>query len=173
MNIEWRLPKGAGFLRCLVKRALRFRSEEGSSLVEFAVTLPVFVTLVTGMASLSLAGYSLQQLGNATSNAVQMVGAEAGLESDPCAQAVTTVTGTLPNWTAAGFTYTEVITDVNNTTHTYGPTAGSSFSCTAGATVIAANKSVVLTVKYAYKWLPILAFTPSSSLTSVEGSLAD
>jgi hypothetical protein len=141
--------------------------------MEFAVTLPVFVTLVTGMASLSLAGYSLQQLGNATSNAVQMVGAEAGLESDPCAQAVTTVTATLPNWTASGFTYTEVITDVNNATHTYGPTTGSSFSCTAGAALISQNKSVVLTVKYAYKWLPILAFTPSSSLTSIEGALAD
>ncbi len=173
MNIEWGLPKGAGFLRCLVKRALRFRSEEGSTLVEFAVTLPLFVTIVTGMASLSLAGYSLQQLGNATSNAVQMVGAESGLETDPCAQAVTTVTGTLPNWTAASFTYTEVITDVNNATHTYGPTAGNSFSCTAGATVIAQNKSVVLTVKYAYKWLPVLAFTPSSTLTAIEGALAD
>ncbi len=102
-----------------------------------------------------------------------MVGAEAGLESDPCAQAVTTVTGTLPNWTASKFTYTEVITDVSNTTHTYGPTAGSSFSCTAGAALIAGNKSVVLTVKYSYSWLPILAFSPSSTLTATEGALAD
>lgn len=173
MNIVCGLRKGAKFLGCLAKCVLQFRSEDGAALVEFAVTLPLFMTVVTGMASLSLGAYSLQQLGNATSNAVQMVGAEAGLETDPCAQAVTTVTATLPTWTASSFTYKEVITDDTNVTHTYGPTAGSSFSCTAGASEIAANKSVVLTVTYSYKWLPILAFTPSSTLTSIEGALAD
>lgn len=168
-----RLQKGSSLLGRLAKLALRFGSEEGSSLVEFAVTIPLFVTVLTGTASLSLGAYSMQQLGNATSGAVQYIGAENGLGTDPCAEAVTSVTGTLPNWTASKFTYTEVITDLNDTTHTYGPTTGSSFSCTAGAGVMSQNKSVVLTVSYTYKWLPVLAFTPSSAITSTEGALAD
>ena len=173
MKFEFGLRRRANMLARIARRAFRFGGEEGTALLEFAVTVPLFVTVLTGTASFSLAAYSLQQLGNATSNAVQLVGAEAGLETDPCAQAVTTVTGTLPNWTASKFTYKEVITDVNNTTHTYGPTTGSTFSCTAGATLMAGNKSVVLTVSYSYSWLPILAFSPSSSLTSTEGALAD
>jgi Flp pilus assembly protein TadG len=156
-----------------LKRVFGSRGEEGAALLEFAVTLPLFLTVLTGTASFSLALYFLQQIGNATSTASQLLGAEAGLITDPCASTVTSVTASLPNMTASKITYTVVITDSGGTAHTYGPTAGSSFSCTAGAAEMAPNEPVTVTVKYSYSWLPILAFSPSSSLVSSETALAE
>jgi Flp pilus assembly protein TadG len=173
MNMGRSLRERATLLGRLAKRVLRFGSEDGGALVEFAVTLPLFMTVLTGTASFSLAFYSLQQLGNATSNAAQLVAAEQGLLTDPCATTVTSVTASLPSWTASKLTYTEIITDSSGTTHTFGPTTGSSFSCTAGAADLAPNEPVTVTVSYAYTWLPILAFSPSSAISSSETALAD
>src|SRR5579862_5410669 len=66
MNIEFGVRRLANSLVRATKRVLRFGGEEGGALVEFAVTLPLFVTVITGTASLSLGAYSLQQLANAT-----------------------------------------------------------------------------------------------------------
>jgi Flp pilus assembly protein TadG len=164
--------KAYGFTR-RIKRFFRTGGEEGNALLEFAVTLPLFLTVLTGTASFSLALYFLQQIGNATSTASQLLGAEAGLITDPCASAVTSVTASLPNLTASKITYTVAITDSGGTAHTYGPTAGSSFTCLAGAAQMAANEPVTVTVKYNYTWLPILAFSPSSNLISSETALAE
>jgi Flp pilus assembly protein TadG len=173
MKLDMGLRRQVRFMSRAVKRAMRLRGEEGGALLEFAITLPLLMTVLTGAASFSLAFYSLQQLGNAVSSASQLVAAEQGLITDPCAQAVTSVTGSLPGWTASKLTYTMVITDSSGSAHTYGPTAGSSFSCTAGAALEAPNEPVTLTVSYAYTWMPILAFSPSSPLTSTEAALAD
>ena len=59
-------------------------SEEGTALVELAISLPIILTLLTGAASFSLAFYCLQQLGNATTTGVQLVAANQGLVTDPC-----------------------------------------------------------------------------------------
>jgi Flp pilus assembly protein TadG len=157
----------------VVRRALGLRNEEGGALMEFAVTLPLLMTVLTGAASFSMAFYSLQQLGNATAGAVQAVAAEQGLISDPCALAVSQVTSALPGWVAGNLTYTMVITDSTPTAHSYGPTTGSSFSCTPGAANEAPNEPVVLTVSYKYSWLPVLAFSPSSPLSSTQAAMAD
>ena len=100
-----------------------------------------------------------------------MLGAEQGLITDPCQTVVKSVTASLPNLTASKITYTVVITNSGGTANTYGPTAGSSFTCTAGASEMAPNEPVSVTVSYAYSWLPILNFSPSSSLTSSETAL--
>ena len=150
------------------------RREEGSALMEFAVTLPVFMSVITGTASFSLAFYSFEQLGNATANAVQQVAADEGIStySDPCSTAKSAVTTALPNWTVANFSFTMVITDSSGTTHSYSST-GTTFSCTAGFSQLAPNEPVVLTVQYTYNWLPILAFSPSSPLKSTQAAVAD
>ena len=173
MKLDMVLRRQVGFVSRAVKRAMRLRGEEGGALLEFAITLPLLMTVLTGAASFSLAFYSLQQLGNAVSSASQLVAAEQGLITDPCATAVTSVTGSLPGWTASKLTYSMSITDSSGTAHPYGPTTGSSFTCPAGAAEEAPNEPVTLTVSYAYTWMPILAFSPSSPLTSTEASLAD
>lgn len=154
-------------------RALCRGREEGGALLEFALVLPMLMTVLTGTASFSMALYSYQQLGYATSNAAQLVGAEQGLVTDPCAAVVTSVTGALPTWKAANFTYTVTITDSSGTAHKFGPTTGSSFSCTAGAADMAQNEPMMVQVSYNYTWLPVLNFSPSSSLTSSESVLTE
>ena len=151
----------------------RLRGEEGTALVEFAIVLPLMMTVLTGSASFCMALYSFQQLGNATSTAAQQLAADQGLITDPCATTVTTVTAALPNWTASKLTYTVTITNSAGTATVYGPTTGSSFTCTAGAANMAANEPVVLTVSYAYTWFPILAFSPSSAISSTEAALME
>lgn len=153
------------------------RGEEGAALLEFAITLPMLMMVLTGTASFSLGLYFLQQIGNATSSAALTVAGAAGVglnnTDDPCAWAVSSVTSALPNLTASKLTYTLTVTDSSGTAHKYGPTTGSSFSCTAGYALEAPNEPVVLTVSYAYTWLPVLNFSPSSSLTSTEAAVAE
>ncbi len=179
MKIGFDLRRHGRTLACVARRALRLRREEGGSeLVEFAFVLPGLMIVLTGTVSFALALYCLQQLGNATANAVQTVAAEAALASDPCAQAVTSVTSALSGWDTTKLTYTMVITYPSGGTTvaaSYGPTTGSGFTCVAGASELlgSQNYPIVLTVKYDYAWLPILKFTPSSPLISTQGAIAD
>jgi len=153
----------------------RLKDDRGSALVEFAVVLPVMISILTGTASFSMFLYNYQQLGFTVSNASQLVASQQGLlaNGDPCATAVTSVTGALPHWTAGNFTYTVTITDSAGTAHTYGPTAGSSFSCTAGYALMADNEPFALTVTYRYTWLPILSFSPSGNLSASQTSVTE
>ncbi len=155
------------------RRAWSSSGEEGTSLVEFAIVLPLLMTILTGGASFCMALYSFQQLGYAGSNAAQLLAAEQGLITDPCATTASTVTAALPNWTPSKITYTVTITDSSGAAHTFGPTAGSSFSCTSGAADMAANEPVTVQVSYQYTWFPILSYSPSSSLTSSESALME
>jgi Flp pilus assembly protein TadG len=155
------------------RRAFGRRGEEGAALLEFAITLPLLMTVLTGTASFSLALYILQQIGNATSTAAQLLGAEQGLITDPCATVVSSVTKSLPSLTAASITYTVTITNASGVATTFGPTTGSSFTCTSGAGDMAPNEPVSVTVSYAYSWLPILNFSPKSGLSSSETALEE
>jgi hypothetical protein len=157
-------------------------SERGSQLVEFAFVAPILLVLLTGMASFAMALYKYQQLGYATSTAAEGVGDQYGLIADPCAQIVTDVTSSLPGWIAGNFTYTLYVTDKSNVSHTYGPTTGSGFSCTAveSTPVWAQNFPMTIQISYAYTWFPIMnwtrwgssnTFVPSGSLTVSESVL--
>ncbi len=158
------------------------KGEQGTSLVELAITLPIMLTLLTGAASFSLGFYYLQELGNATTSGVQLVAADQGLVTDPCETAAAAVEGGLPNWTTTKLTFTLKWTDSSNSSHTQGPTTESSstaFSCVAAgdgsgatATAIGPNTPAILTVSYNYTWLPVFKFTPSSALSSTQASLA-
>lgn len=139
MNIGRGLRKRAMLLCGLAKRALRFGGEDGGALVEFAVTLPLFMTVLTGTASFSLAFYNLQQIGNATSGSAQRLAAVARTIADPCNEVVNQVTASLPGLDPTKITYTVVITNAAGTSTTYGPTTGSSFSCTAAGSGGAAS----------------------------------
>jgi len=161
-------------------RALLSGSERGSQLVEFAFVAPILLVLLTGMASFAMALYKYQQLGYATSTAAEGVGDQYGLLADPCAQIVSDVTASLPGWTAGNFTYTLYVTDSSNVSHTYGPTTGSGFSCTATTAVWAQNYPMTIQISYAYSWFPIMnwthwgstnTFVPSGSLSVSESVL--
>ncbi len=146
---------------------------EGGALIETALVLPLLLLIMTGMFSLVMALYSYQQLGNSTITAAQQLGAGRGLINDPCATVVTAVTTGLPNWTASKFTYTLTVTDATGTAHKFGPTAGSTFTCTTGGANMGQNEPVTLSVSYQYTWLPAVGMSLSGNLLSTQTVLAD
>lgn len=176
MKTDCGLRQRANSLAHRLRRFLHRGGEDGNALVELAIALPIMMTILTGTASFSMGLFYLQQLGNATATAAQVLGSEQALVTNPCALVVTTITTALPNWTASKISYSVSITDASGTAHpfpTTGMTTGSSFSCTAGAADMAQNEPVTVTVSYSFTWLPVLQFSPSSSLTATETSIAD
>jgi Flp pilus assembly protein TadG len=148
------------------------RGEEGSALVEFALTLPMLFGLIYLSASLTLGMYNLQQLQNATSSTAMAVGEDAGLfpGNDPCAYAKSTMLASLPTWTAANFTYTLKITNASDVASTY-TGSGTSFSC-ATAPSMGPDYPVTLSVSYTYSWLGIPSMPFFHPGTSTAGVLA-
>jgi len=148
------------------------RGEEGSALVEFALTLPMLFGLIYLAASLTLGMYNLQQLGNATSATAMAVGSDAGLfpNNDPCAYAESTIVASLPTWKSANFSYTLTITDTSDSSHKY-TGSGTSFSCST-APSMGPNYPVTLTVSYTYSWLGIPTMPFFHPGTSTAGTLS-
>jgi Flp pilus assembly protein TadG len=176
MNIRSSITRQVLWLGERLVRAKGGKGEEGTSLVELAIALPIMLTLITGAASFSLAFFSLQQLENATANATQLLASEQALVSNPCTNVETSITTALPSWTASKFSYTVSITDSSGTVHTTTPGAdgnGTTFSCASLAADMAQGEPITVTVSYTYTWLPILKFTPSSALTSTDTAMTD
>lgn len=146
---------------------------KGGALVEFALVVPLMLTVITGMFSVVIALVNYEQLGNATNNAAEQLVTGRGMMTDPCASVVNTVVATMPSFTASKFTYTVVITDTGGTSHTFGPTAGSSFSCTAGAADLGQLEPATVTVSYAYTWIPAYLLQLTGNLRTSATVLVD
>lgn len=156
----------------------------GGALVEAAVFMPVYLILLTGMVATVMALSTYQKVDYATFVAAEAIGTGRNnlKNADPCASVVAAVTGGLPNLTAANFTYTVWITQtVSGVTSVqkYGPTTGSSFSCTGSSTTAgngwfalsnAGGQPVTVQVSYAYNWLPIFWNKLSGNLTTIESA---
>jgi len=94
---------------CRVRAFFRSRAE-GSALVETALVLPILMSIMLGMFSLTMALYTFQKLGYATFAGAQELGESRGLYSDPCYQAAQTILAGLPGITASKVTITMTIT---------------------------------------------------------------
>ncbi|HTB97089.1 MAG TPA: TadE/TadG family type IV pilus assembly protein [Terracidiphilus sp.] len=87
----------------------RFRSrEEGSALVEMAVTLPLVMLIMTGIFSFSIALYQKLMLAEAVSNAGRVLASDRG-DNDPCKTAAAALTSAAPGLSASGITVTFVL----------------------------------------------------------------
>lgn len=132
---------------------------EGQSLVEFALVVPMLLMIMTFMFSISMAMISYEQLNSATSSAaLQVLATSRNVLSDPCASIESSVSTALPGFTASKLTYTVTIQNSSGSNVTYGPTAGTGFSCTGAATVLQADNTSTpasLTVSYPYTWIPV------------------
>ncbi|MGA2886478.1 MAG: TadE family protein [Terracidiphilus sp.] len=135
-------------------RACLHFGEKGNALVETAVTLPVFLLLITGTFSITMALFSYEQLGNATFVASQTIQDGRGYVGDPCATAATSVVTTLPTWAAANFTFTLTMTPTVGTPVTVGPLSQTAFSCPSDGSDLGYDEPAVLTVSYQYTWIP-------------------
>jgi Flp pilus assembly protein TadG len=118
--------------------------EEGSSLVEFAVCLPVLLLILTGTFQFGLALNNYLMLTNATCVGAQQLAISRGQTLDPCATTVTAITAASPLLKAANLSYTFIL---NGTTYT-GTTCSSTSTTTGAAGNLIQGKTAQVTVTY-------------------------
>jgi|SRR5580658_7366970 Flp pilus assembly protein TadG len=110
---------------------------QGGSLIEFALVLPVLMIAVTGMAATAIALHNLLVLTNAVNIGAQQLSFSRGQTTDPCATAYTAINKAAPGM-ASSITLTFVID-------------GASFSgnsCTGGATDMVQGATAEVTATY-------------------------
>ena len=107
---------------------LSAKKDCGQSLVEFALTLPVLLLVLTGIATISIAMSNYLMLTEATSVGARALAVSRAQTIDPCATVAQAVYQALPHFTQAQFTFAFVFNGVN-----YTGTSCSSTSPTTGA----------------------------------------
>jgi Flp pilus assembly protein TadG len=107
---------------------LRSGGEEGSSLIEFAVCLPVLLLILTGTFAFGIALNNYLMLTNATTIGAQQLSISRGQTTDPCATASGAIIAASPLLKPASFTFAYVINGA-----AYSGTSCSSSSTTTGA----------------------------------------
>jgi Flp pilus assembly protein TadG len=174
LKLDRGLGRQANLLVRVARRALRLRGQDGSTLVEFAIIVPVLMSALTGMCSMGIAFYNFQQLANVCTNSVQYVANNQGLtaDDDPCSAAKSQIIAALPSWTPASFTLSITLYDSSGVAHTPPSGTGTTFSCSTYASYLTSNEPVALNATYSYKLLPILGFKPATlSLATTQGAL--
>ena len=86
-------------------RALRHSGEEGQSAVEFALMLPMLMVIITGILIFGIYEMQILALTEGVSNAGRVLAVSAGQTLDPCATAVTAVTGAAAVLNPANLSY--------------------------------------------------------------------
>jgi Flp pilus assembly protein TadG len=109
-------------------RAILSAEDRGQSLVEFALTLPVLLLVLTGMATIAVAMSNYLMLTEATSVGARALAVGRAQTIDPCATVAQAVYGALPHFTQAQFTFALNLNGVS-----YAGTSCSSTSPTTGA----------------------------------------
>jgi Flp pilus assembly protein TadG len=139
---QFETPRGGNTPARLLMRFLR--KEQGQSLVEFALSLPVMLLIVTGIASFGIAMNQYLMLTNATNSAARQLAINRGLTTDPCQLASSTVYGAAPLLTQASLSFTLVL---NGTTYS-GTSCSSSNTTTGAAGNLSQGSTAKITVTY-------------------------
>src|ERR1700712_5042043 len=80
-------------------------SEDGSSLVEFALTLPMFMLVVTGVLYLGIVLFNFITLTEATQFSARQMMISRGQTTDPCALFISTFYSSAPTLTHSNLTF--------------------------------------------------------------------
>jgi Flp pilus assembly protein TadG len=107
---------------------LRDGGEDGSSLIEFAVCMPVLLLILTGTFAFGIALNNYLMLTNATTIGAQQLSISRGQTTDPCATTSSAIIAASPLLKATSFNFAYVINGVS-----YSGTSCSSGSTTTGA----------------------------------------
>jgi len=113
----------------------------GNSLIEFTLTVPLLLLVMTGMVSFGFALNNYLQLTNAVNIGAQVVSFSRGQTSDPCATGQTAITNAAPFLTPSKLSLTFVI---NGTTYS------NTTSCPAGAANMVQGSTLQVTGTYPY-----------------------
>lgn len=148
-----------------------FSGEDGSTLAEMAMVLPVLLVVLTGIFSFGIALNQYLVLTNAVNAGARAFALSAGgaanststaPSGDPCAYAATTVNGAASNLSTSNLTYTIVYTvNSSGAQTTYSGTGSSSPSCTG----LLMNPNDIVQVKAVYPVTPAMYGWSSKSLS--------
>jgi Flp pilus assembly protein TadG len=131
--------------------AARLRSgEEGGALVETAVMLPVFLTIMLAIFTVGIAMNNFQMLTNSINvggTTLQQIRNMTGA-SDPCAAVGTAVMNAAPYLTSSGTNAVQLTISLDNGGYTQGPAASSTISCTGGASYVLQGTNASITATY-------------------------
>jgi Flp pilus assembly protein TadG len=159
----------------LSARALVRARDEGSTLIEMALVLPVMMLLITGTCSLGLVLNSYLVLTNAVQSGAMQVAVSAGESGiDPCNLAATTVSGAAPTLKASKITYNFTFSGAPSGEQTQGPFTGTSAStCSSYNAYLSAGSTLTVSVSYPvqlliYGWSPKSFSLQSTSVQLVQ-----
>lgn len=97
MKMGCGLRKQASLLTRRLRRAGRFKREEGNALVELALVLPVFLAVVTGILSFGVFYSNQLTLVQATGAGGQYLAQLRSSTTDPCADTMTAIKNAAPS----------------------------------------------------------------------------
>lgn len=101
-------------------RRIRFRaSEQGSSLVEVALVLPVMLLFLTSVAAMVYVLNQYLELSNAVVIGAQMLGDSRGTSSTPCTEAVATIYNAAPYLVEGNLKFTFIFTPLTGSPSSY------------------------------------------------------
>lgn len=177
MNKVWRavatqsrtvLCAGAWSRKTAIRLGRGTCGEEGSTIAETALVLPVLLVVLTGIFSFGIAMNQYLVLTNATNSGARAFALSRGsgtsstaTNADPCTLAATTLSGSSTNLNTSSLTYTIVYTVTSTSTPTtYTAAAGTIPTC-AGLTMTSGD---VVSVKAVYP-VNIVMYKLSKSLS--------
>jgi Flp pilus assembly protein TadG len=136
-------PGVRGEARPRKKQALtRAGDEQGQALLEFAVVLPVLLTLLLGMVVFGLTLHNYMVLTNATNLGAQRVSMSRGQTTDPCQTTVQTVYAAAPSLVQANLKFTIVLNGTLVANNVAAP------SCSGGQQYLVESQTAQVMVTY-------------------------
>ena len=129
-------------LRARSRICRNLSSDEGQSLVEFALTLPLILLSVTGILVFGVAFNNYMMLTDATSIAARQLAISRGQTLDPCATVVSAVSSAAPMLKPANMTFN---ISLNGTRYTSTSCSGSSTSGAPANMVLGSTATVTVT----------------------------
>ena len=143
--METRRVVGQGNGEALAHRTPVWTRDEGGSIIEFALLVPLMMVLITGMFSFGIALNNYTVLTNGVSAGARALALSRGqtspalAASDPCAYAIQVANTALPSLNQSAITWTIVWTTTNSSgsqvSTTYSSRTCTSMSLNAGDTI--------------------------------------
>jgi Flp pilus assembly protein TadG len=148
--------------------------EEGGTIIEMALVMPIMLAMLTSIFSFSVVLYQKLQLGEAVSNAGRVMALERG-DTDPCATTANAIYAAAPALAKANMTLTFTLGGTNTAGTvsggtSYGGTKGTAPSCTAagngGAAALQSGWPAEVQATYPCSWFVFNAKLGSCSITT-------
>ncbi len=124
------------------------RSEEGSALVEFALVVPLMLTLVVGMFTFGIGLNTYLQLTDAVGIGGRAIAISRGSTTDPCATAAQAVYTAMPGLAQGSFTFAFTFGTPGNTASYSGPSCSSPSTTTGAAGYLTPGANATMSVTY-------------------------